>query len=264
MKKITILLLSIALMQPVAAQDGNAIRKRYSIDLQLAQHAGLNRWSNASYVNSGLPAAVITELRGVLNLSFNIPHAGMFMDMGVGIMPAPAMRTLNMEQMPVPYVGTRYYLRETVSSSGDGTAGARFKMTAGMFGKIPTNNSNLTVMPYLGIGFMTMPQRSYDVMLKEHGSNMQYSATYIWNCKHYNGYDSQRVAPGYLTGRLNFRYTLSPKSDLLLGLEYMRFFDTPGFYGKYTNTFNANIEKDFSVTGNRVNMLGISLGISFM
>lgn len=67
---------------------------------------------------------------------------------------------------------------------------------------------------------------------------------------------------GYLTGRLNFRYKISPRSNLLIGLEYTYFFDAINFYGKFTNTFNGNIQKEISTRGNKMSMLGISAGIT--
>jgi hypothetical protein len=91
---------------------------------------------------------------------------------------------------------------------------------------------------------------------------MQYQTKYIWNYKNRNEYE-EPSALGYLNGRLNFNYKLSPKLNLLLGLEYTWFFFILDFYGKYTNTFNENIERDFIIKGNKANMFGISAGISF-
>lgn len=272
-KTLTLLLLATLLVPHAAAQNNysgetpaytsNTPRK-YSFGLQLVQHAGLNRWSSETYVNRGLPAPLITELRGMLNISFN-RYTGMFMDMGMGLMPAPRMKTLDMNLMPVPYTGTQYYLRDTWSSYDNGNAtGVRFKMTAGLFGNIPTNHPNLTIMPFLGIGFMTMPQIRYEVTLKEHGSNMEYRTTYIFNSKYEGGQNlQQQSSPGYITGRLNFRYNTPGMSHILFGLEYTRLINTIDFYGKHTNTFNANIGKEYSTTGNKVNLLGISIGMSF-
>lgn len=145
-------------------------------------------------------------------------------------------------------------------SCGGNNASTHFKMTFGLFGDIPANEK-LTVMPYFGVGFLTMPQRKYEIILKEQGSNIQYQTTYIWNYSD-DEYDDT-TTPGYLTGRLNFKYKISQKSSLLLGLEYTWFLNTLDFYGKHTNTFNANIERNFSVKGNKMNMLGISVGIRF-
>jgi len=266
MKKFITLLGVIALTQTLSAQrfvNGVYVGERQVwFDLQIAQHIGLNPWSSASYVNDGFPAPSLTEFRGVLNGYLTDLHFGFFMDMGLGIMPAAGMKSFSPERMPMPRSGTQYYLREMLSESGNGNASAHFKMTVGLFGKIPAGEK-LTIMPALGVGFLTMNQRKYEMILKEEGSNMQYQTTYIWNCIKDN--EHQNAAPsGYLTGRLNFKYKISDKSHLLLGLEYAWFFNTLDFYGRYINTFNANIERDFSVKGNKMNMLGISVGISFM
>ena len=178
--------------------------------------------------------------------------------MGVGIMPASRMNSFDLERMPMPYSGTQYYLREMRSESGSGDASAHFKMTVGLFGKIPSGEK-LTVMPYFGIGLLSMQQRRYEMLLKEHGSNMQYETTYIWNRLDVS---DNPATLGYLTGRVNFKFKRS-KSTLMLGLEYTRFFNTLNFYGQYINTFNANMERSFSIKGNKMNMIGLSVGTSF-
>ena len=261
MKKTAILLLTIALTQSLLAQDNSTKSKLVMLDLQIAQHIGLGSWSGASYVNDGLPETALTEFRGVFNIPFS-PYWGFFGDMGIGIMPAPKMRTFSLDRMPMPYNGTQYYLREMLSESGDSKASGHLKMTGGIFGNIPASEK-LTVMPYFGVGFVTMPQRKYEMILKEHGSNMQYQTTFIWNRPNDAEYEDA-VALGYLTGRLVFKQRLSERLNILLGLEYSWYLNSLDFYGKYTNTFNANIERDFIIKGNKMNMFGLSVGISFM
>jgi hypothetical protein len=102
----------------------------------------------------------------------------------------------------------------------------------------------------------------YEVLLKEQGTNMQYHTIYVWNCKNNN--DDRTVATqlGYVTGRLHFKYKFSHKSSLFVGLEYSWFLNTLDFYGRFTNTFNANVQRDFTVKGEKMNMIGISLGVS--
>ena len=262
MKKSIILFLIIALTQSLTAQNNQTTPEKAWFDIQISQHIGLNSWSNASYVNDGLPATTITELRGVLNILISKKYIGGFVDIGAGIMPAPKMQSLNLAQMPMPYSGTKYYLREILSESGSCNTSVNVKMTFGLFGKLSVNE-NLTVMPCLGYGFLTLPKREFEVILKEHGSNMQYQTKYIWNSKGKDEYGEPPVL-GYCNGRLNFKYKLSAKTSLLFGLEYTWFLNTLDFYGKYTNTFNENVERDFTVKGNKVNMFGISAGISFM
>jgi hypothetical protein len=253
MKKIIALILSTVLTSILVAQ--NEVQSPLRFDLKMVQHIGLSQWSSAGYVNDGLPKASLTELRA--ELRHIRQHIGFFADMGIGIMPAPEMRSLNLDRMPMPHSGTQYFLRETLSESGRGGASAHFKMTGGLAGKIPTNNDNFTIMPYLGVGFLTMPQRRYEVILKENGSNMQFQTTYVWND---GGTHNQYAIPplGYVTGRLNFKY-----NRIVLGLEYTWFFTSVDFYAQHINMFNANIRRDFRVIGNNMNMLGVSLGVSF-
>ena len=272
MRRSILLLLVVALTQFLSAQNDDVknddiekeeVKKEETrgwFNFQVAQHIGINQWSNASYANDGFPTAALTELRGACNIYIPEYYIGVFADMSVGIMPAPQMKTLSLDRMPTPHSGTQYYLRDILSESGNGSTSAHFKMTFGLFGKIPVSEK-LTCMPYFGIGFLTMPKRRYEIILKEHGSNMQYHTVYSWN---YNEEDGTSSSLGYLNGRLNFNYKFSDKLSLLMGLEYTWFFSTLDFYGKYSNTFNENIERDFSIKGDKMNMLGISMGISFM
>ena len=259
MKKCIALLWTVALTQTLSAQQCRYVGvESPRIDLQAVQHIGLNPWSNADYVNDGFPAASLTEFRGVFNLYLTDLHFGLFMDMGLGVMPAAGMKSFSLERMPMPHDGTQYSLREMTSQSGSGKTSAHFKVTCGLFGKIVTKE-NFTVMPYFGIGVLPMSQRRYKMILEEEGSDRQYQTTYIWN-GNAHGY---HTSPGYLTGRLNFKYKLSPKSNLLLGVEYTWFMNTLDFYGQYVNTIDA-AERDFTVKGNKMNMLGLSVGVSFM
>jgi hypothetical protein len=262
MKRNTLLLLTFVLIQSLLAQDNPAKEKRAWFDFQLAQHIGLNQWSSASYVNDGFISTTLSEIRIQYNRYTAIPNVGVFADFGLGVMPAPTMKSLDINRMPMPHSGTQYYLRETLSAPDAGNASAHVKMTFGLFGKIPAFE-NLDILPYFGIGMLTMPQRKFEIVLKEQGSNMQYKTTYIWNYAEDYEYDDP-VPLTCLTGRLIFRYALSRKANLLLGLEYSRSLNTIDFYGKYSNTFNANIERDFNVKGNKMNFLGISVGISFL
>jgi len=265
MKKTVISLLVLALTHSVSAQNNNVTELRRNwFDFQIVQHIGLNSWSKESYVDDGFPATALTELRIAYNFYSFIPHCGFFADMSAGIMPAPKMKSFSLDRIPMPNSGTQYYLREMLSEQGSGKTSAHFKMTGGIFGKIPAGEK-LSILPYFGAGFITMPHRKYEMILKEQGSNMQYQATYIWNRPpNYNDEYDNNIPLGYLVARLNIKHKLSEKSNLTLGLEYTWFLDSLDFYGKYSNTFNANIEREFSVKGNKMNMLGISVGISFM
>ena len=254
-------------MQSLSAQNDTVkVKKtdrRVWFDIQIMQHIGLNQWG-ADYLHDGLPRAAITELKSTLNLYMVRPYVGFFVDLGVGFMPASKMHTLDLTQMPMPHSGTKYYLREILSESGNTSTTTHFMMSLGFFGKIPINEK-FSIMPYCGIGLFTMPQRKYEIILKEQGSNIQYNALYVWNCKNGSeyGYDKP-TQPGFLIGKLNFKYKFSHKSSLLIGLNYTWFLSTLDFYGSYTNTFNANIQRNFTVKGGKMNMFGISLGLSFM
>jgi hypothetical protein len=276
MKKIAILLFSILVLTPTLSAQRRMTNqeKRAWLDFQLVQHIGLSPWNDMGYAAAGLPPTSVTELRGVFNFTlfeaiFNKPVLHGFVDMGVGVMPAAEMKTFDLARMPMPNSGTQYYLREQLSESGTGAADAHFRMTTGFSVDIPASEK-LTVVPALGVGFLTMPRRSYEMILKEQGTNMQYRTTYTWGGRYtgrhgddyyYGDYGSTH--PGFLTARLNFRYKLRSASSLLLGVEYTRFFDTLDFNAHYTNTFNNNIQRSIATEGNRVGMLALSVGISF-
>jgi hypothetical protein len=253
MKRILLLsIAAIAALQPLSAQ----------FDLQVVQHIGLNRWSDVGYASAGLPKTSVTELRGVFSFHpFRRPVLGFFADAGLGVMPAAEMRSFDPERVPMPNSGTRYYLRETLSEAGLSNA-IQMKLTAGMFANIAATD-RLSIMPHLGVGIMTMSSRRYEVILKEDGSNMQYNAMYRWGGNKSEEYTSDTPL-GYVTGRLNFEYNMGGRrTNLLLGIEFTHFFDTPNFYGRFTNTFNGNVQRRFMVEGNRVNMLALSVGVAF-
>ena len=264
MKKSIILFLTIVLMQSLSAQDDSVkvkkTDKRVWFDVQVTQHFGLNKWG-ADYIHDGLPKAMVTEIKGAFNLYIARPYFGGFVDLGLGFMPAPAMNSLTLDKMPMPQSGTKYYLRETLSESGSTGASTHLKIMLGFFGKIPANE-RFSIMPYLGVGLFTMSERRYEVILKEQGSNMQYQTSYIWNNSgNENGYGNH-IQPFFLAGKLNFKYKFSRKLSIFAGLEYTWFLNTIDFYGSYTNTFNANIQRNFRTKGAKMNMIGVSLGVS--
>ena len=267
MKKYIIFALIIALTQSIFAQNGSSpeikkTERRIFFDLQVMQHFGLHQWGE-DYINEGLPKAMITELKSSFNLYLARPYFGISLDMGVGFMPAPKMKSLNLDILPMPHNGSHYFLREVVFKNENTGTTTHFMMNFGLFGKIPVNEK-LSLLPYFGIGFMTMGQRKYDIILKEEGTNMQYNTVYVLNCKHGNAdYYEKSTNPAYLIGRVNLKYKFSNKSSLLVGLEYSWFLNTLDFFGKYTNTFNANVQRSFIVKGEKMNMLGISVGLSF-
>lgn len=267
-------MIAAAAVQTLSAQIID-IRKNAWFDFQVAQHVGLNKWNDVGYANDGLPRAAVTEFRGVFNLYIARP-VGTFLDMGLGIMPAAPFRSLNNEHMPQPNSGTKYYLREVISESGTGAATAHFKITWGLFGNIRANDK-IDIMPYFGIGGMSMSRRSHEMILKEDGTNMQYRVFYSWGSDisdyygdgydDYGGYydysDSSSDMLGYITGRVNFKYRVNPRMCLMFGLEYTHFYETTNFYGRFVNTFNGNVRKSIAAEGNKMNMLGVSVGISF-
>lgn len=248
-----VLLLSL----PVSAQQEK--KKVVGFDVQLAQQIGLKNWSGVSSVDDGFPKASLTELKGVFNIRFGRSCVGAFADAGIGLMPAPKMGTFTTDRMEMPHSGTKYYLREMLSESGSRHATPHFKAATGLFMDIQAGEK-VRVMPYVGVGFMTMSGRSYTMILKEQGSNLEYRARYSWNESEY-GTDTS--APGYLTGRLNVKYKVAQKMSLLLGLEYMWVFDRLNYSASFSNVYNQNIEKVVHVQGERMSMLGLSLGLSF-
>jgi hypothetical protein len=191
---------------------------------------------------------------------------GLFLDMGVGVMPASKMGSFDLSRLPMPNSGTQYYLRETLSESGEDGASAHFRITFGAFGEFRAAD-RLYVMPAVGWSGISMTHRNYNVVLKERGSNMEYDTKYSWgvggNEEEY-GYDSGGgdMLPN-VSCRLNFRYELDSDLDLLFGLEYTHATQSTNFYGRYANVYNGNVRRSFEIKGNKMNMLGVSIGVSF-
>ncbi len=251
----------VAAVQSLSAQNYEARDKRFWMDFQVAQHVGLNKWNDTDYANAGLPTASITEFRAVFNFDpFRQSWFRFFADLGVGVMPGSDLKKSEFGRLQMPNSGTRYYIREKSREAGSDASSGHLRLTWGMSGEFRAAD-RLSVMPYLGAGAFAMTGTSYRMVLKEDGSNMQYDATYRWSAgpEEYGTDDMM----GFLTGRVNLRYKVGPRSSLLLGLEYTHFFDSVDFYGRYTNSFNSNVQRSFREKGNKMNMLAVSVGISF-
>lgn len=260
---ILVITIAIAAFQPLMAQRASVSPgKKGWIDLQAVQHIGLNSWNDTGYAKDGLPPTSVTEVRGAVNFFIVNRVVGAFFDMGVGITYAPDMKSLDLDKMPMPHSGTKYYLREVYSESGPTKASAHFKATTGFFADFRSTDK-LNVMPYLGIGMMTFRNREYVIALKEDGSNMEYNTSYFWGRDSSDYDDAGTTVLGYITGRLNFRYKTGSATSLLFGLEYTWFMNDLRFYGKHANAYNGNVQRSFTVKGNNVSMLGVTVGISF-
>ncbi len=262
-KYILFIIAALAAAQPLSAQNYEVRDKSFWLDLQVVQHVGLNNWSNVGYVNDALPRTSVTEFRGVLHCNpATVSWLNIYAELGLNLMPAPKMKMSDVGLLPMPHSGTRYYIRDMISESGNDRTSASFRLGAGLLGEFRVAE-RLWFMPYLGVGTMSMSPRSYEVILKEEGSNMQYRTNYKWGIND-NDYDyGGDEMLGFMSGRLNFRYKLNGVSSLVFGLEYTHFFDSVNFYARYANTFNGNIKGKFREKGNKMNMLGLSVGISF-
>jgi len=258
-KTASLFLLLLCIVGFVNAQDIQQEPKSW-FDFQIAQFFGFNDWNRVKFASDRLPnTSFSTDLRASFNV-FIVKPVGFFCDMGVGIMPAPRNGFADPAAQATLTTGIPYYTKEVTLENGYQTATGHFKMTFGLFGKIPAADK-LSVSPYFGVGFMTISAPTCEAVLKEHDSNMQYTIRYQWFRQ--DEYYSSAASLGYLALRLRFAYQMSPKTNLLFGVEYNWHFTRANFSETYTNYFNHNIVKTIHHEGNRLNMLGLSLGISF-
>ena len=261
MKKL-ILLSAMLLCGVLWANAQNTKDRKVRFDLQLVQSFGLNDWSSVKFASNRLPrTSSSTDLRASLNIHIIKRVAGIFGDMGVGIMPAPRNGLSDPAAQATSTLGARYYTKEITLEEGNQSANAHFKMTFGIFGKLSIANQ-LSMSPYLGIGFMTVSAPTCEAILKEHNSNMQYIARYQWFGQDEYDYGNTITHP-YLAFRLRFAHHLPSKRNLLFGVEYTWFAERANFSESYTNYFNYNIVRTITHKGNQLNMLGFSVGISF-
>jgi hypothetical protein len=275
MKKI-LLLSSILLLTffSVNAQDNNSNaqgnntqgedtvtkERRVRFDLQIAQSFGLNDWNKIKFASDRLPSTFSsTDLRATFNLYIAKRVVGLFLDAGAGIMPAPRNGSADPVAQATSSTGIPFYTKEIIAESGSQSAGVHVKMTFGLFGKFSIAEK-LSVLPRFGVGFMTVSAPAYEAILKEQNTNMQYIASYQW---FEDEYSDDGISLGYLASRLCFAYHISPKNDILFGLEYTWHFRRADFSEIYTNYFNRNITKKIYHKGNQLSMLGISVGVSF-
>lgn len=230
------------------------------IDLQIAQSFGLNDWYKVKFASDRLPnISSSTDLRITANLHIIERSVGIFADMGVGIIPAPRNGYSDPADQAMLATGIRYYTKEITVENGYQSASGNFKMTFGLFGNISATDK-LSVLPYLGIGFTSITAPTCEAILKEYDTNMQYIARYGW----FDLDEFEKVYPlTYVALRLRFAYHISSKINLLFGIEYSWYPERTDFSETYTNYFNHNIKDIIHHRSNRLNMLGLSLGISF-
>ena len=227
-------------------------------DFQVAQSFGLNDWHRIKFASDRLPGTSFsTDLRATFNVYLARP-VGFFNDIGLGIMPAPRDGFADPAAYATLSSGIPFVTKETTLDHGYQTATAHFKMTFGAFARIHIGEK-LSVSPYFGVGFMTVQAPDCDVVLKEQNTNTQYKANYRW----FKQDEYSEPTIGYLAGRLRFSYHLTSRRYLLVGFEYNWYFTRTGFSETYTNYFNYNIVTTNHYEGNRLNTLGLSLGVSF-
>jgi hypothetical protein len=240
----------------------NDREQKFRVERQLAQSFGLYDWNSVKFASDRLPRATSsTDLRASVNLYVIKRAVGIFSDMGVGIMPAPRDGLSDPAEQAAFTSGIPYYTKEITADNGNQSASAHFKMTFGIFGKISMSDK-LSVSPRFGGGFMTISSPSCKAVLKEHDSNMQYTAHYQWFGVGDYSYSNEAML-SYLTFRLRFDYRFAPKRYLLFGIEYTWFANRSDFTERYTNYFNYNLVRTINHKGNQLNMLGCSIGVSF-
>lgn len=265
MKKISIssILLLWYAVSIYAQNDQEVIRlqKNWWFDFQIIQSFGLNDWNRVKFASDRLPrTSSSTDLRASFN-AYIVRPVGFFCDIGIGFMPAPRNGLSDPAVQATLYTGIPYYTKEITVENGYNSASTHGKMTFGLFGKFSVTDK-LSVSPYFGIGFMTLSAPNCEAVLKEHDSNMQYIARYQWFGQ--GEYDSGNSASlGYLAFRWCFSYNISPKLNLLFGIEYSWYPARADFSEIYTNYFNHNIVKTSKHEGNRLNLAGFSVGITF-
>lgn len=235
--------------------------KGFWLDFQAAQSIRLGAWNDFDPAADGFPGRSMTELRAVANFRLvNPSKLNLFADMGLGVMSASPMDEFRLEGLPVPNANEHYFLRDIRSESGTGRASAHFRVTVGLSSEFRLDE-RWSVLPALGVGGMAMPQRRFETVLKEEGSNNQYEADYAWGGSGLEDWGS--TMPGLWTARLHFRRPIGRGTSLLVGMEYTQLFNTVDFHSRFIHSFNSDVRRELSAYGNKVGFLGISAGISF-
>jgi len=270
MKKIVTLVAALMIAAVAQAQDENQAQsdtqndfgyswtRRAWFGFRLSESFRLNKWNDIDFADRHMPRRASTDLKASLNVMFAGP-IGFFGDLGVGFMPGAKDNGYKLGNFPTPKQGTQYYVRDKTFDNAAPDPSASFKMTFGLTARIRASDK-LYVLPCFGVGFMTLKQPGYDLVLKEDGSNTQYTANYRWFKEEYSDGDVQAL--GYLTGKLLFAYPLSHYSRLLFGVEYNWIFTPADLYVTFTNDFNTNITRTFKYPGKKMNMLGLTVGIA--
>lgn len=125
-----------------------------------------------------------------------------------------------------------------------------------MFYKIEQNK--WSIPPSIGVGLHNIEFPYYSVEVKEKYTNNIHTIYFDW---FKNSVISTTL--GTVNGRLDFTYKLSKRTNLLFGIEYVRYLSRIDFIieKKDYNRNTANIV--YENRGNYMNTLGFKVGISF-
>lgn len=220
--------------------------RRAWFDIQYVQTARLNDWNDVPYLEKQMPGRFSSNFR----LAFNVNPVGGF-DLWGGIewgISYPKHRDrVSGSSFPMTQ-GKEYYLTDTGKIDGSMnlaslSCGVSYSFKAG----------DWRISPGLGLAWQYLVAFDYKVTLKEKYSNTVIEQNYYW--------DGGAVIP-CLVPRIQFAWKYDRHNSLLLGLEWRHALKTTDFNMTSTEVYSS-LRRTASLPGNRIDVLGVSVGISF-
>ncbi len=230
-------------------------------DLDAAQSFGLQKWSDNRFVNDAMNKASSTDLRETFNWRW-ARGFGFFQDLSLSIHPGTDGVGEDLSGVMPDRLNGQYHFKEFSAQNMGDHAGLYVKMTFGFFGQFKVND-RWQVMPYAGIGFMTINSPRLSAVIKEQGTNTYYNVTASWFGDYYDEFAPDFATLGYLSGRLKFVHPIGKRTNLIFGIEYTWVFDEVDFQSTFTHMYNDRIVRTYSLKGNEMSWVGLSAGISF-
>lgn len=249
MKKLIFLTLLISFVIGANAQD-----RSLWFDFEVGQSLGLNKWHNDPRINDAIRKPATTDFRVRMSWYFYEQWGG-FIDAALSRWSFNSgnegklnfFDEIDLEN----YYIKDYWSRDNKSSKLGGN------FTIGGFYKFDINKK-WSLMPHLGIGFdqVNVPSLTYD--LKEKGSNNMYTVNTTW-------FDNQDTSKpmSVLSLQVLSTYRLARHSHIVFGINYRRYLSRIKFSAEMADYYTGRVVNQINSSGNYMNTIGITIGVSF-
>lgn len=246
MKKILITMITALAVQGIYAQDEVIFG-----DVMVERNIQLTDYYNEKILNDPMPKLSTTDVSLRLNLRLYD---------GFGIWAKASILFDKSEDAPKSNIlgefpAQKYYILNERNYTADSYVD--FGISGGLFYQ-KYLNEKLRIVPYLGLLLRTFDTPSQYFDAKEIGSNNKYDVSHYWG----NEYCYSDMP--FVTLEVQVSYRIHRFWDVTLGLSYRQSFQRLNFLSEIRDSYNySNLIRRSEFTGNYMNTLGVSLGVSF-